>query len=234
VQAAPQHSEGSLLEEVAQWAAWVDDVGRERVPVNVSETSFGPSRSIVLVDDSQEVREILHRLLASAGFEVVGEGADGDEAIILAHRLQPALLLLDTSMPRVDGIEALPVILAVSPDTKVVMFTGFEEPELATRALEFGAADFVEKSIRLEELPLRLQRVMNVADGERPAPGRPQLRAVEGVDDRDHPPDAWEAEQTFLPGVVRPCGDRHGHSHVQRDDRPGQPGAGGDDDVHAA
>ncbi len=94
--------------------------------------------------------------LESAGFDVVGEGGDGDEAILLAYRHEPALLLLDTSMPKVDGIEALPAILALSPSTRVVMFTGFEEHGLAVRARELGAADFVEKSILLEDLPERL------------------------------------------------------------------------------
>jgi PAS domain S-box-containing protein len=102
----------------------------------------------------------VHDLLRSAGFDVVGQGGDGDEAILLAFRLQPDLLLLDASMPRVDGIEALPAILALSADTRVVMFTGFEERGLAARARELGAADFVEKSIALEDLPARLRQTL--------------------------------------------------------------------------
>ena len=91
-------------------------------------------------------------------FEVVAEGGDGDEAIGLVYRHEPELLLLDTSMPTMDGIEALPAILALCPETAVVMFTGFEDIGLAARARELGAADFVEKSIQLEELPERLMR----------------------------------------------------------------------------
>jgi PAS domain S-box-containing protein len=117
--------------------------------------------SVVLVDDSEDVRSLVRRRLQVAGFEVVAEGGDGDEAIILAHRHQPALVVLDTSMPRVDGIEALPLVLAVSPSTKVVMFTGFEEPGLVERARELGAAELIEKSIRLEDLPARLLRVLD-------------------------------------------------------------------------
>lgn len=117
--------------------------------------------SVVLVDDSREVRGLVRRLLESTGFDVVGEGGDGDEAILLAHRHQPDLLLLDTSMPTVDGIEALPAILALSPTTKVVIFTGFEEPRLAIRARGLGAADVVEKSAPFGELPGRLMRVVN-------------------------------------------------------------------------
>jgi PAS domain S-box-containing protein len=127
----------------------------------VMRSSSDPKPTVVLVDDSKDVRAILHRLLQSSGFDVVGEGADGDEAILMAYRHEPDLLLLDTSMPKADGIEALPAILALSPMTKVVMFTGFEEPELAARAGELGAVDFIEKSLPLDELPARLMRVMS-------------------------------------------------------------------------
>jgi PAS domain S-box-containing protein len=166
----------------------------------VRDTLTGSRGSIVLVDDSEQVRAILRRILVSAGFEVVGEGADGDEAILLAHRLQPSLLLLDTSMPRVDGIEALPVIIAVSPDTKVVMFTGFEEPGLAARSRELGAADFVEKSIRLEELPMRLARTLGPAEVEaRTGQELPHLWAVPRVArEASRPDDPSEEEQAFL------------------------------------
>ncbi len=129
--------------------------------VNVAPDGSGPS--VVLVDDSKEVRAVVRRLLQSAGFDVVGEAADGDEGIILAYRQQPEILLLDTSMPKVDGIEALPAILALSPETRVVMFTGFEEPGLAARARELGAVDFIEKSIHLEDLPARLRRTLEVS-----------------------------------------------------------------------
>src|SRR5262245_10744349 len=136
--------------------------------------------SVVLVDDSPDVRALVRRRLEASGFDVVGEGQDGDEAIMLAYRHTPTILLLDTSMPRVDEIEALPAVLALSPDTtvlmltgvalsadtKVVMFTGFAERGLAARARDLGAADFVEKSIPLEDLPQRLMRILDaVAPG---------------------------------------------------------------------
>jgi PAS domain S-box-containing protein len=121
----------------------------------------GQKYSVVLVDDSAEVRTLVRRRLELSGhFEVVAEGADGDEAIGLVHRHEPALLLLDVSMPNADGIDALPAVLALSPDTKVVIFSGFESAGLAERVLEQGATDFVEKSIQLDELPDRLLRAL--------------------------------------------------------------------------
>ncbi|HVK29066.1 MAG TPA: PAS domain S-box protein [Nocardioides sp.] len=119
---------------------------------------------VVLVDDSPELRTLIRvRLQASGLFDVVGEGGDGGEALMLAHEHAPDLMLLDTSMPVLDGLEALPLVLAVSPTTKVVVFTGFEGRGLAERARHLGATDFIEKSIPIEQLPERLWR--HVADG---------------------------------------------------------------------
>lgn len=154
----------------------------------------GRRPTLVIVDDSEEVRTLVRlRLELAGGFEVVGEGGDGDEAIALAYRHQPSLLLLDTSMPRMDGLEALPAILALAPDTKVVIFTGFEEEGLAEVARELGATDFIEKSVWIEELPDRLLQLVSgsPAPGERRA-GRP-LRVVSPGRERPH-----SADQTVL------------------------------------
>jgi PAS domain S-box-containing protein len=154
--------------------------------------------TVVLVDDSKEVRAVVSRLLESAGFEVVGEGGDGDEAIVLAFRHEPDLLLIDTSMPEVDGIEALPAVLAVSPDTAVVMFTGFEEPGLAARARELGAADFIEKSILMDDLPERLMRVVEAArGGAQPAP-RPESHGSPTEEPRPARPRVVRSDPTAM------------------------------------
>lgn len=102
---------------------------------------------VLIVDDSPELRAVVGaRLRASGLFDVVGEGGDGGAALMLAHEHQPDLVLLDTSMPVLDGLECLPLVLAVSPESKVVMYTGFGAAGLADRARELGATDFVEKS----------------------------------------------------------------------------------------
>jgi PAS domain S-box-containing protein len=137
--------------------------------------------SVVLVDDSTEVRAVVRRRLESSGrFEVVGEGADGDEAFDLVHRLEPALLLLDASMPKVDGLDALPSILALHPQTRVVMFTGFEDTELAAWARDLGAVDVVKKSIQLEALPERLLRALDDRSSAGRSRHRPALSVVPG------------------------------------------------------
>lgn len=144
--------------------------------------------SVVLVDDSRDVRTLVRMRLESSGlFDVVGEAEDGEQAIGLVYRHEPAMLLLDTSMPTMDGIEALPAILALCPETTVVMFSGFEGTGLAARARELGAVDFVEKSIPLEELPQRLLQSLDKAAGgpgidQPPEPERVDLQAEAGMD----------------------------------------------------
>jgi PAS domain S-box-containing protein len=115
---------------------------------------------VVVVDDADDVRAVVGlQLQLSRRFTIVGEGATGAQAIDLAAAHQPAFMVLDASMPDMDGLEALPGILKASPATQVVMFSGFggEALELAARTL--GAADFVEKGTPLRELPGRLLRL---------------------------------------------------------------------------
>ncbi|NUR05755.1 MAG: PAS domain S-box protein [Nocardioidaceae bacterium] len=137
--------------------------------------------TVVLVDDSSDLRAVVARSLESSGlFEVVAEAGDGDEAFRQVHLHRPALLLIDVSMPTVDGLEALPSITALCPETTVVVLTGFEEPGLVALAGELGAADVVDKSIDLRELPQRLMRTLvRVAAGAAKEPG-PRLRLVDG------------------------------------------------------
>lgn len=140
--------------------------------------------TVVIVDDSAELRVVVRsRLSASGLFDVVGEGADGGEAMILAHQHEPDLMLLDTSMPVLDGLEALPLVLAVSPRTKVVVFTGFEGRGLATRARELGATDFIEKSVPIEKLPQLLWAHVDEADAGVPQPRSLGLHVADRLDE---------------------------------------------------
>ena len=113
--------------------------------------------TIVIVDDAPDVRSVIRtRLRVSGRFDVVGEAADGVQAIKLADEQRPSVMLLDVSMPVMDGLEALPRIREVSPLTRVVLFSGFEEQGLVDRARALGAADFFEKSVPLDRLVERL------------------------------------------------------------------------------
>ena len=116
--------------------------------------------SIVLVDDATDVLALVRTQLRLSGrFTVVGEGRTGLEAVALCAEHRPDLVLLDVSMPEMDGLEALVRIREVSPSTQVVMYTGFDEAGLADRARELGAAAYLEKSVSMASLADQLAAI---------------------------------------------------------------------------
>ncbi|MDQ1439190.1 MAG: hypothetical protein QOK43_2819 [Acidimicrobiaceae bacterium] len=103
-------------------------------------------RRVLIADDVRDLRMLLRMALESAGeFEVVAEAEDGAQAITQAQSHQPDLVLLDLSMPVLDGLEALPQIRAVAPDAQVVVLSGFEASKMRDRVLEGGAIAYIEK-----------------------------------------------------------------------------------------
>ena len=141
--------------------------------------------TIVIVDDAPEVRLLLRtRLRMSGSLAVVGEGSTGAEAVAAAARHRPDLMLLDVSMPGMDGLEALPRVLEVSPGTRVAMYSGFQEQGLADRALELGASAFLEKSGSLDSLADELLAVLSL-----PATSPDPVPQSERPDEPDDQPD---------------------------------------------
>ena len=112
-----------------------------------------PSFRVLLVDDMAGLRKLVRMTLESSDrFIVVGEAGDGVEAIERARDLTPDVVLLDLSMPRMDGLEALPLILDASPGSKVIVLTGFESERIASTAVSRGAIACLEKGITPVEL----------------------------------------------------------------------------------
>lgn len=124
----------------------------------------GSRRTILLADDTADVRILLRAVLEHAGeFEVVGEATNGAEAIDMAGRFLPDLVLLDLAMPVMDGLQALPEILARSPASKVAILSGFSADRLAGQALTLGAHAYLEKGLSPRDLVGRLCNVLDVA-----------------------------------------------------------------------
>ncbi|HET6809509.1 MAG TPA: response regulator [Acidimicrobiales bacterium] len=95
---------------------------------------------VLIVDDSSDIRLMLRLLLGRDDrFDVVGEGGDGREAIELAAQLRPDVVLLDRHMPRLGGLEAMPEIRRVSPDTEIVLYTAAGGAETEAAAMGAGA-----------------------------------------------------------------------------------------------
>lgn len=122
--------------------------------------------TVVVVDDAVEVRQLVRaRLRLSRALDVVAEAGNGLEAVEAARRHQPDLMLLDVSMPQMDGLEALPLVRAASPRTRVVVYSGFAEQGLAHRALDLGASAFLEKSASFRTLADHLIGVLDQPSG---------------------------------------------------------------------
>jgi len=116
---------------------------------------------VVLVDDAVDVRALVRaRLGIAGGFDVVGEAGTGREGIERVADLQPDVVLLDISMPDMDGFEAIRPMRAASPSSVVVVLTGFAEDGLAERAVALGAAGFLKKSVPIADLAANLRAVV--------------------------------------------------------------------------
>jgi two-component system, NarL family, response regulator LiaR len=108
---------------------------------------------ILVADDHMIVRKGLCELLARApGLEVVGEAADGVEAIAQASALQPDVILLDLAMPRKSGVEAILEIRRLQPDARILVLTSFSEEDHAFPAIKAGALGYLLKDVSPQEL----------------------------------------------------------------------------------
>ncbi len=138
------------------------------------------SERIIVADDHPLTRDALASLLGRNGFDVVGEAADGAEAIELASSTQPDLVLLDLSMPGMDGLTALPRLRAAAPDCEVVVLTASGTEDNLLAAIRAGAAGYLLKS----EPPDRIVGFLRgVAGGEAALSGAVARRLLDQVRD---------------------------------------------------
>ena len=133
---------------------------------------------ILIVDDHPLTRDALAGLLAQNGFDVVGQAGSGEEAIAAVRALAPDLVLLDLSMPDMDGLTALPLLREASPDTEVVVLTASEDEGNLLGAIRGGAAGYLLKS----EPPERIVAFLRgVAQGEAALSGAVARRLLDQV-----------------------------------------------------
>jgi DNA-binding NarL/FixJ family response regulator len=116
---------------------------------------------ILIVDDHPITRAALASLLEGHGFTVAGEAADGEQAIELARRLLPEIVLLDLSMPGLDGLQALPRLREAAPASEVVVLTASGTEENLLAAIRGGAAGYLLKSEPPERIVAFLRGVAN-------------------------------------------------------------------------
>jgi DNA-binding NarL/FixJ family response regulator len=126
----------------------------------------GQTIRILLADDHDVVRRGLTALLdGTEGFAVVGAASDGEEAVARAGEPEPVVVLMDLSMPGVDGIEATRRLMAQRPESRVVVLTSFSDRERILDALDAGAVGYLLKDAEPDEL---LRGIEAAARGESP------------------------------------------------------------------
>jgi YesN/AraC family two-component response regulator len=103
--------------------------------------------SVLVVDDDHMMREMLKLILHSDDYQVLGEAANGKNAITLCTNLKPGLVLLDINMPEMDGLQALEEIRKISPATKVIMVSAEATMDRVSEAIKKGAVGFVVKPL---------------------------------------------------------------------------------------
>jgi two-component system chemotaxis response regulator CheY len=107
---------------------------------------------VLIVDDSQVMREMISDILKGQGFEIIGEAKDGAEALIQYKKLKPDIVTMDVVMPKEHGIDAVKKIIAVDKNARIVIISGLYQKTLVMEALEAGASDYVIKPFEPNEL----------------------------------------------------------------------------------
>jgi len=106
---------------------------------------------VLVVDDDPNVQEILREFLSAKGYEIITAG-DGAEGLRRVKEERPHLILLDIQMPKMDGLEVLRQLRQIDKEVSVIMITSVNEQEIARKAMELGAFDYIVKPLDLPYL----------------------------------------------------------------------------------
>lgn len=115
--------------------------------------------SILLVDDLSFIKKIEKNILEKHGHTVVGDASDGADAIVQYLKHKPDIVLMDITMPKVNGLEALEKILTIDPNACVVMCSALAHKHVLFKAIKAGAKEYIVKPFTTEQLLKTIQKV---------------------------------------------------------------------------
>lgn len=127
--------------------------------------------TVLIADDESHIRILLRKVMESMGCQIVGEAANGSEAVELFRKTQPMLTLLDINMPVMTGKEALSLIIREFPSAIVIMLSSLSAMDIVKDCLELGATNYIRKDTPIAELKLHIKETWN-----------------DIIQDRKHPP----------------------------------------------
>ena len=116
---------------------------------------------ILIVDDSRTSRKMLRNILESNGHEIIDEAVNGQEGVQKFQALKPVVVTLDITMPVVDGVEALKMIKALDPESKVVMVTAAGQKNKMIECIKAGANEFLTKPFEQQEIVDVINKMSN-------------------------------------------------------------------------
>jgi two-component system, chemotaxis family, chemotaxis protein CheY len=120
------------------------------------------SIGVLIVDDLSFVKLVLRDIVEKAGFHVVATASDGEEAVTLFEEHRPDVVLLDITMPRMDGIAALRIMRKLNPSAKIIMCSALGQQRLIIQAIGLGARDFIVKPFKPERVVGSIKKALDI------------------------------------------------------------------------
>ncbi len=136
----------------------------------------------MLADDHRMLREGLRRSMTEHGFDVIGEASDGAQAVDMAGELSPDVILMDVTMPELDGVEATRLVKAANPAIRVIMLTMHADQEVLAAAIRSGASGYLVKDCSTEEIADAIRSAVSGETTLSPALAASMLNEVRKLD----------------------------------------------------
>ncbi|MFN4190124.1 MAG: chemotaxis protein CheY [Pseudothermotoga sp.] len=117
------------------------------------------AKRVLIVDDAAFMRMLLKDIITKAGYEVVGEAANGVEAVEKFKELKPDVVTMDITMPEMNGIDAIKKIREFAPDAKIIVCSAMGQQAMVVEAIQAGAKDFIVKPFQHSRVVEALQKI---------------------------------------------------------------------------
>ncbi|MDR3204106.1 MAG: response regulator [Deltaproteobacteria bacterium] len=124
---------------------------------------LGAGQTVLIVDDSPVMRQMLHKMFVNEGFNVVGQAADGEEALTLFERHKPQLTTLDIVMPKIRGTEVLETLMAKYPDSRIIMASSVSDARTVMHCLKIGAKQYIIKPYDEDKVMSAVKKALDLS-----------------------------------------------------------------------